>query len=46
MASNEHDTKSKTDTAQSELPIEWNERDSMQPIQQMTLRKQSNRQSR
>jgi len=28
MACNEHDTKSKTDTAQSEQQIEWNERDS------------------
>ena len=27
MACNEHDTKSKTDTAQSEQPIEWNERE-------------------
>jgi len=28
MACNEHDTESKTDTAQSEQPIEWNQRDS------------------
>jgi len=32
MACNEHDTKSKTDTAQSEQLIEWNERDSNNEI--------------
>jgi len=28
MACSEHDTRSETDTAQSEQPIEWNQRDS------------------